>query len=154
MAKETSKPPNAQAFANAEPKHRRGVKINNDTSTVPKPPPDTSAAFQERANKVHGKFAEYRDRGWELAAHFKGLVEDTILPVNKTIIAKDIEQETINKLIILATEMNEDNDQQQGIGSVVLSTLLMKMVLLQRDKINTLLYRIDNVEKHIDNKNK
>jgi hypothetical protein len=132
-----------------KPKPRRGVKINNDTSTIPKPLPDQSAAFQEQAARVHSKFEEYKNRGWELAANFKKLVEDTILPVNKTVISKDVEQENINNLIILATDMNEDSDQKQGIGSVVLCTLAMRMILLQRDKINTLSYRLESAEKQI-----
>jgi hypothetical protein len=141
--------PNAQAFANAEPKHRRGVKINNDSSTVPKPPPDTSAEFQERATKVFGKFEEYKNRGWELGRQFKALIEDTILASNKTIIAKDLEQEVMNKWVTLAQEMDNDNDQPQGIGGIVLCSLLMRMVLTQRDKINTLSYRLESAEKRI-----
>jgi hypothetical protein len=145
----TPKAPNPRAFGDVEPKHRRGIKISNDTSTVPKPPPDTSVAFQEKATAVFGKFEEYKARGWELASTFKKMVDDTILAANKTVISKDVEQEVVNKLVALAIDMNEDNDQPQGIGAVALCTTLMRVILSQRDKINMLTYRIENVEKRI-----
>jgi hypothetical protein len=143
-------PPNRQpphVLADKAQIKRPGLKINNAASSAPIPKPDTTAAFNEEANAAFTKDQEYKQRGLELFTKFKKMVEDTILADNRSQLTKEIENEVVSKIIQLASEMNDDENQPEGIGSIVVSTLLMKMVLVQRDVINKLAYKIDRIEK-------
>jgi hypothetical protein len=134
-------------FDNRGPIKKKGIKINNENSSVPSPKPDASAVLDEQAKKAISKYEDYKQRTWELSTKFKGMVEDKTLSDNKSVLTRGIETEVLNKLVVLASEMNEDDTQPEGIGSTALSFLLMKMILLQRDTINALLYKVEKLEK-------
>lgn len=133
-------------FDDRGPIKKKGLKITNEKSSVKPPPPDPVAAFNEQARQAHSKYEEYKQRTWELGSKFKAMVEDKILNVNKSVLSKGIETETLNKLVALASEMNEDDNQPESIGSTALAHLVMKMMLVQRDTINGLLFRLDKLE--------
>ena len=130
---------------------RKGVKITNEASTLPTPKQNPTTVFNEQAEKAFNKNEEYKARSFELGTKFRGIVEDKVLAENKTLINKEIEQETLNKLVILANEMNADDNQPEGIGGAALGMLLMKMLISQRDRINTLEYKLDKLEKIVAN---
>lgn len=127
----------------------RGVKLNNKNSSIPPPVTNQAAAFSEKATMVFNKFEEFKKRTWELSSKFKAFVEDKILPENKSSITKDLEMEVLNNLVSLANEMNADEHQPEGIGGVALCMLLMKCILIQRDTVNLLYYKIDKLEKQV-----
>lgn len=129
------------------PIKKKGVKIDNQNSSIPQPKPDTAALFDNNAILANSKYEEYKQRTWELSLKFKSMIEDRTLPENKSILVKGIESETLTKLVSLASDMNEDDNQPEAIGSVALSMLLMKMLLLQRDTINILMFNIDKLER-------
>lgn len=133
-------------FDNRGPIKKKGLKITNERSSVKPPPPDPVAAFNEQAQKAVSRYEEYKQRTWELSSKFKSMIEDRVVPAQKSPLTKGIEQETLNKLVVLASDMNEDESQPEGIGSTALSLLTMKMLLLQRDTINTLMYKIEKLE--------
>lgn len=128
-------------------KKGKGLKFNNTGSSAPLPKPDLNAALNEQAQRAKTKYDEYKQRTWELSTKFKTMIEDKLLADNKSVLSKDIETEVLGKLVGLASEMNEDDNQPEGIGSTALSFLIMKMLLIQRDMINSLLYKIDRLEK-------
>jgi hypothetical protein len=137
-------------FDNRGPiKKKGGLKINNDNSTVPTVQPNQSALFEEQAKKAFSKYEEYKERSLDLSLKFKSMIEDRIRPDVRSPLSKGIEQETLNKLIALASEMNEDDVQPEGVGSTALCMLLMKMMLIQRDIISTLGFKVDALEKII-----
>jgi hypothetical protein len=129
---------------------KKGLKINNQASTIPKPKPDTSAAFNEQAEKVFSKIEEYKQRSFDLGSKFKAIIEDKRLVINKTQINKDIELEILQKLIALANELNTDENQPEGAGGTALAMLLMKMLLIQRDNMNNIEYKLEKIEKALD----
>lgn len=133
-----------------QPPKKRGVKLNNDNSTVPKPKQDTSALFNKQADEVFSKIEDFKKRSFELGSKFKAIIEDKKLSVNKTQINKDLEQEVLNNLVILANDMNADENQPEGVGSVAVSMLLMKMLLIQRDSINDLSFKVETIEKALN----
>jgi hypothetical protein len=133
---------------NKGPVKKKGLKIDNQNSTVPQPKPNTSEVFNEKATAAASRYEEYKQRTWELSVKFKSMIEDRALPDNKSILSRGVEVEVLNKLVSLASEMNEDDNQPEGIGSTALSFLLMKMLLIQRDTINTLLYKVEKLEKN------
>lgn len=135
------------AFEDRGPIKKKGIKVNNDNSTIPQPKPNYQEKLSEKAQEVATKYEEYKSRTWELSTKFKAMMQDHVLSDNKSVLVKDIEAETMNRLVALASEMNEDDNQPEGIGGTALSFLIMKMLLLQRDTINTLLYKVDKLEK-------
>lgn len=133
----------------APPLRGKGTKLNNKQSSIPAPKQNQAEVFSEKATMVFNKFEEFKKRTWELSAKFKSFIEDRILPENRSIITKELETEVLNNLISLANEMNADEHQPEGIGGVALSMLLMKCLLIQRDTISTLAYKIDKLEKQL-----
>jgi hypothetical protein len=131
---------------------KRGLKIDNSNSSIPVPKTNRTEEFNEQANAVHSKNEEYKQRAWDLSPKFKSIIEDRTLIENKSPVSKNLEQEVLNNLVQLASEMNLDANQPEGRGSVVLSMLLMKMLLVQRDIINSLAYKINTLEKNNDSK--
>jgi hypothetical protein len=131
---------------NSPPK--KGLKINNQRSSVPQPKVNNTAVFNEQAKEVFLQYEDYKQRTWELSTRFKSMIEDKTLSENRTIISKDLEKEVLDKLVALSSEMNSDDNQPEGIGSIALSMLILKMLLLQRDTINSLAYKVDRLEKN------
>ena len=77
-------------------------------------------------------------------------MEDKVLPDNKTSINLDIEREIIDSLASLYTEINQDDSQPEGIGSLAMATLGIKTLLSQRDKINKLSYEINVLKSNLE----
>lgn len=135
--------------SNDDPKRpKKGIKLDNSKSSI-QPKPNQAAIFDEKAKEAFSKYEDYKQRTWDLSTKFKAMIEDKILPENKSILSKDIEAEVINKLVALASDMNEDENQPESIGSTALSMLLMKMLLVQRDTINSILFKFDKLEKSL-----
>lgn len=138
-----------------KPKPRKtGLKIDNTASSVPRPKVPDAQVFDAKATAAFEKIQGYKQRMWDLSAKFKSFVEDKILPVNKTSISKDLENEVLQQLIVAASEMNEDETQPESLGATALCMLLMKMTLLQRDIINDLAYKVDKLEKRLQKQDK
>lgn len=127
---------------------KKGVKLNNDSSSVVGPPSSAAAeAFQKAADEAAERLANYKKRSWDLGVKLKGLMESSVLPENKTNLLKDLESETLQELSKLATEINSDGVQPEGMGGVALCQLILKMLLLQRDKTNILSFRLEELIK-------
>lgn len=126
---------------------KKGVKISNKDSTVPQPKSSGKAVFEGRAENAFSTYEEYKQRTWDLSTKYKSFIEDKILPENKSIITRELEKEVLDKLVALASDMNADEYQPEGIGSVALNMLLMKCMLIQRDTINSLAYKVQKLER-------
>ncbi len=61
---------------------------------------------------------------------------------NKNIFANEVEMEVIGGLVELGINMNTDENETEGMGSVGLITLLFRCALIQRDKINASDYKL------------
>lgn len=121
-------------------------KISNKSSMFHKDK-EKNQNFDELANKTFTQNEKYKDDFAELSQQYKSFILDTILKQNKGPIANNIEVDVIQKLVSLSLEMNSDDGQPEGIGSTALCTLLMKCMLLQRDHINDILYKVSLLEK-------
>jgi hypothetical protein len=110
----------------------------------------TQEDFEKQVKAVEQKMASYKQRAAELAVQFKKIVEDKTLSQNKNIFNTELEREVLSKMIQLASEINNDPNEQEGMGSLSWITLLFKTVLSQRDRINNLEYSISQLDKKID----
>lgn len=106
------------------------------------------AAAQKRAstNKV---------KAMELANQFNKAMSDKTLPQNRNMFQKEVEKELLGKMIQLAVDINSDTvEQYDGMGSLGWITLLLRTCFGQRDKINLLEYRVEQLEKNKDSVSK
>lgn len=124
-----------------EPVVTKGVKLKNDRSTIPKSPKETpKEAFDAAVKSAVDKNDKVKYDAWELSSKFVKILQDTTLSENRGPVQKDYERDVINKLISIAIDLNTDETQKEGIGSVGLITLLFNCVLKQRDVVNQLRY--------------
>ncbi len=119
--------------------------------SLPKKP--SSEEFEKKVKEMQDRSSGYKKRAAELAVSFKKLLEDKTLAQNKNIFASEFERELLSKMINLAIEINNDPNEQEGMGSLGWITLLFKTVLSQRDRINNLEYTISQLEKKLDPSN-
>lgn len=106
--------------------------------------------FEKKADTEFEKVEDYKQQMWELAVQFRSFIENKTLPENKGPIASNLEKEILDKLVQLATDMNEDELQPQGIGSTSLCMLLMRCMLKQRDTINQLSYELSKLDRKVN----
>ena len=127
---------------------KKGVKISNEKSMFNKKEPSVSAQdFEQSADAVFNKFELRKRKCIELGAKFVNILNDKTLAENRSVITKDTEKEVVGGLINIASEINTDESEDEGMGSVAMVTLLMRAVLIQRDKINELSFKVSQLEK-------
>lgn len=134
------------------PTPQKGVKFKGKSmfDNLPKKP--SPAALKEKANQANQQQTVYTEQGAELAMAFRKLLDDKKLSNNKTDTDFSIEKEILGKLVDLGISINIDENEQEGMGSIALITLLLKCILLQRDKINELEFNLFSFKKTFDNK--
>ena len=118
---------------------------------IPKKP--TPEDFQKKVSSDQERSLSYKQRASELALQFKKIIEDKTLSQNKSVFSLEIEKETLTKMVELAIEINNDANEQEGMGSLSWITFLMKTALSQRDRINYLEYNLSLIEKKLDPSN-
>lgn len=121
-------------------KKKLGAKLNNKPEAVVAP------KFEEKAKEVFEKEQYYKSKIFELVTKFSNILKDKTLPENKTELVKQVEGEVVANLIELAQEMNSDDYTSDGEGSNALINLLFKVVVSYKDKLNSLEYRIKQLE--------
>lgn len=115
---------------------------------MPKKP--TQEEFSQKVASNQEKMATYKQKASELALQFKKIIEDKTLSQNKNIFALEVEKEVLSKMVQLAVDINNDPNEQEGMGSLTWITLLFKTVLSQRDRINNLEYNLSILEKKLE----
>lgn len=109
-----------------------------------KPSPED---FQRKVLSSQERLSGYRLAVAELSKQFLKLISDKTLKQNKSLFDADIEKEVVAQMIKLASDINNDPAEQEGIGSLSWITILLKVVLSQRNRINDLEYRVSLLEK-------
>ena len=102
---------------------------------------------------MQNKSEEYAEKASQLSANFKKILEDRTLLQNKNVFQLDVEKQVLESLIQLSVEMNEDENEKEAIGATGLIALLLRSVLIQRDRINNLEFLLNQLNSKIDNKN-
>lgn len=129
---------------------KTGLKIDNSKSifanAVKKP---TKQDLDKVVADSQKRNANYNERATELALKFRAFLDDRTVPQNKNVFVNEFEREVIGKLTELAIDMNLDELQEEGMGSVGLIALIFRCLLIQRDKINVLDYTVNQLEKKV-----
>lgn len=119
--------------------------------TMPKKP--SQEDFEKKVQAVHQQAAAYKHKAAELAVQFKKMVEDKTLPENRNMFSIEMEREILSKMVQLAIDINNDPNEQEGMGSLSWITLLFKTILAQRDRINHVEYKLFQLEKKLEKNN-
>lgn len=128
------------------------VKLKNQNKpsifdSMPKPV-SKDANFKEAA-AANSRSNDYKQKAVDLSIRYKKLLEDKTLDFNKAQSSSEEENLVIRDMVNLAIEINTDELELEGMGSIGVITLLLKMLLLQRDKINKLEYVCSTFDKEI-----
>lgn len=110
-----------------------------------------AAQLEEVAQKTIDNIQERNQQAALYVRQYVDLIKSKHLPVNTGEIGKKTESAIVDNLRDIAIYINNDeSEQSDGMGSVTLLTLLLKVCLLQRNRINELEYRL--VEEESRNK--
>jgi hypothetical protein len=115
---------------------------------IPKRP--TQEDFTKKVNQVQERNSSHKTRAAELSAQFAQTLNDKTLKQNKNVFAKEVERELLTKMAQLAIEVNNDQNEHEGMGSLSWIVLLLKTCLNQRDKMNQLEFSVSQLEKKLD----
>lgn len=124
-----------------------GLKANNYKSMFDNQVKPTQSDLDDKVKKIQDNASNYKIIASELARSFSKVVSDKTLPQNKNLFQIEMEKDLLSKMIQLAIDINNDPYEQEGMGSLSWITLLMKICLSQRDRINKLEYLISQLEK-------
>jgi hypothetical protein len=106
--------------------------------------------FEKRVDQIHKKISDYKSKAGELALAYKKIIFDKTLPQNKNVFIEETEKETLSKMIKLAIEINNDEDEQEGMGTLGWIALILKYFLHHRDRINSLEYLVVQLQRSND----
>ena len=127
-----------------------GLKLSNKKSIFNQlPKKSTPAEFQQQVKQSQEKIMGYELEASQLAAMFQKLLEDKTLSENKNQLSLESERELISKIIDIAVKLNNDTNEQEGMGSVGISILLFRAVLMYKDRLNKLEFNFAQQEKQI-----
>lgn len=109
---------------------------------APKKP--TQAQLDKQVQEIVENKSSYKEQAAELSIQFKNMMKDKTLEENKNVFVRETEQEVLANMIKLAVKVNNDEYEDEGMGSLMWVILLLKTTLWQKDRINHLEY--DNFE--------
>lgn len=107
----------------------------------------TQQEFQQKVQDSQETLAGYKRRAAELFVAFQRSMSDKTLAQNRNIFNVETEKEMLQKILQLAAEINGDPNEQEGMGSVTVITLLLKTCMSQRDRMNELEFALSNLQK-------
>jgi hypothetical protein len=132
-----------------EPKIGLKKKAGQKSMFEGKPKPQTPQEFQQKVEVVEEKKSGYKSRAADLFLQFSKAMADKTLPDNRNIFNLETEKEMLQQMIQLAVEINNDPNEQEGMGSLTWITCLFKTCLTQRDKINLLEFNLESMQKNL-----
>jgi hypothetical protein len=106
--------------------------------------------FEKKVKSIEENKSEYKQSIAGLTKKFMSMMLDKTLQENKDIISSDIEKQTRDELIALSVKINNDENEQEGMGSSLINALLLNCLVMQRNKINKLEYALSELKKDLD----
>ena len=118
------------------------VKIDNSKSRF-ESKKQLKQQFEESVKEISESSNEKKIKGMKLSASFIEILKSGTLQENKGPIEKNVEQDVLKQILDFSNELNNDPSEPEGLGSVAVSAILLKSVLLLRDKVNELSHELD-----------
>src|SRR5258708_26896525 len=125
---------NKTPFQDAEEIEKKASNVKLESSKSRFSP--RSAEKQASADNLYDKVSEFKEHEkkvaqeiMELSKTYMGFIRNKVVRENKSPIEDDLEKETVKKLIQISMELNNDDTQPEGIGSLGLINLLFRSVI-------------------------
>lgn len=134
-----------------QPKRIGLKKVSSQKSIFDKMAKKLSPNIDEVARGVEKKKLTYKEIAADLSLQFKKAMSDKTLPENKNVFQIEAEQEMLSKMVKLAVDVNTDENEDEGMGSLMWVILLLKTNLNLRSQINLLEYELAR-QKNVVNK--
>jgi hypothetical protein len=115
-----------------------------------RPRPPTQQEFQQKVQKTQETLSGYKKRASELFVQFQRAIGDKTLAQNRNVFNIETEKEMLQNMLQLAIEINNDDNEQEGMGSLTWITLLFKTCLAQRDRLNDMEFALVTLQKKFD----
>lgn len=137
-----------------EASRNAGLKISPSRTRIVKK--QERQNFQQQVMGTHKRLEGHLKEAYDLGVEFTRLMADTRLPDNIGPMDKSFENEIVRKLINYAMTVNSDPQENDGMGSISLVTLLIKTMFKMRNRANEMAYdrhllerRVQHLEKTI-----
>lgn len=117
-------------------------KVSSQKSIFDKAIKKAPSNLDEVARSVERQKLTYKEIAAELSLQFKKAMADKTLAENKNIFQIEAEQEMLSKMVKLAVNVNTDENEEEGMGSLMWVILLLKTNLNLRNKVNSLEYEL------------
>jgi len=131
----------------------KGLKISNANSKFTKAASEKND-FEQLAGDLIAQKDNRNKKTVEFGTQFISFLKDKTIDQNKSTLSRNIEKDICNKLVVLSLEINSDDTELEGMGSAAMINLLFKTVLMQRDSINELDYKVSKLEKLLSSSEK
>ena len=141
---------------NEDPKEPRENKVKlKQVSSQPsmfdgKPKKPTAQEFQQQVQEVQERSSSYKRKISEFAQQFAHMMGDKTLPQNKGSFANEAKRELLQNMVQLAKDINNDINELEGDGSLILSIILFNTCFDQRDRINQLEYAVSQISSKLE----
>lgn len=115
-----------------------------------KPRPPSPQEFQQRVQQTQETLSGYKKRAADLFVQFQRAMSDKTLAQNRNVFNHEAEKEMLQNMLQLAVEINNDPNEQEGMGSLTWITLLFKTCLAQRDRSNEIEFALVALQKKLE----
>ena len=127
----------------------RGVKLKNKASEKAELEKIEKQQYKEKferaADRTMQNIEDNNTKALNIISKFLKMSEDKTLHKNKGAIALDVEREIRQELIQLVMDFDNDaTEDEYGKGSIIAISILSKIVLNLRDRLNDLEYELVN----------
>jgi len=135
----------------SEESKRVGLKkVSSQKSIFDKMPKKPVVNLNDVAKGIERQRLTYKEIAAELSLQFKKAMVDKTLPENKNVFQIEAEQEMLSKMVKLAVDVNNDENEDEGMGSLMWVILLLKTNLNLRNQINLLEYELSQQKKSVN----
>lgn len=108
---------------------------------------DAKSWFEEHAELDFSTKEKRKESSVVLINAFWNIISSKELEENKGPNRLAVEKSIVDDLISFAIETNVDETEKEGMGSIYLISLMMKVLMKQKDRINQLEYQIQKLSK-------
>jgi len=125
-------------------------KVSSQKSIFDKMPKKPTININDAAKDIEKRKLTYKEIAAELSLQFKKAMADKTLPENKNVFQIEAEQEMLSEMVKLAVDVNNDEYEDEGMGSLMWVILLLKTNLNLRNQINLLEYELIQQKKSVN----
>lgn len=128
---------------------KKTTKLDNKNSSVKNAAATTLPNIRENVSKILENEDEQKKIAFELSRQYAAMIKDKTLDENKDPIYRENEKNVLVEYINFARLLNSDPNKEDCYGTLAYTQAISRCLLLQRDRINELEYRVVKAEKEM-----